>query len=60
MRKSRVHELWFLVMISSPRKNVSEMGEWEGKQHLTAPAWDMGNARKRTGKNNLLQLLKRA
>lgn len=26
----------FLVMIS--QKNVSEMGDWEGKQHLKAPA----------------------
>lgn len=32
------------------------MGEWEGKQHLTAPAWDVGNARKRIWKNNMWQL----
>lgn len=40
--------------------NLCEIGDWEGKQHLKAPSWNMGNARKHIWTNSLQQLLKRA
>lgn len=53
MQKRGVCELRFLVRISVSQKSLSEMGDWEGEQQLSAPAWDVGTARKHIWKNNL-------